>query len=47
MENIVLKAYHLKYLMICTESETQQISFLPVGVHDQMSNWIVDKHPSV
>ena len=47
MENIVLKASHLKRLKICTESEKQLISFLPVRLHDQMNHWIVDKHKIV
>ena len=47
MENIVLKASHLKHLKICTESGKQYISVLPVRIHDQMNHWIVDKHASV
>ena len=47
MENIVLKASYLKHLQICTELNKEKISFLPVKIHDQMNNWIVDKHPSI
>ena len=44
MENIVLRVPHLKH--ICTESDKQKTSVLSVRIHDQMDNWIVDKHPS-
>ena len=47
MESKVLKASYLKHLKICTESDKEQISALPVRVHDQMNHWIVDRHPSV
>ena len=47
MENIVLKASHLKKLKICTESGKQYISVLPVKIHGRINHWIVDKHTSV
>ena len=47
MENIVLKASHLKHLKICTESDKQYISVFPVRIHGQMNHWILYKHPSL
>ena len=47
MENIVLKASHLKHLKIGTELDNQYISVLAVRSHDQMNHWIVDKYPVV
>ena len=47
MENIVLKASHLKHLKIFTESENQYISVLSVRIRGQMNHWIVDEHQSV
>ena len=41
MENIILKTSHLKHLKICTESDNQYISVLPVRIH------VVDIHSSV
>ena len=40
MENIVLKASHLKHLKICYDSEKQNISVLLVRIHGQMNHWI-------
>ena len=47
MENIALKASHLKNFKICTELDKQYGFSLTVRIHDQMNYWIVDKHPSV
>ena len=47
MENNVLKASYLKHLKICTKSDKQYISVLPVRIHGHMNHWIVDKHPSL
>ena len=47
MENIVLKVSYLKLLKICTESENQYISVLPIRTHAHMNSWIVDKYTSV
>ena len=41
MENIVLKASHLKHLKICTESDNQYTSVLPIRIH------VVDIHSSI
>ena len=42
VENIRLKASHLKHLNISTESGKQLISVLSVRIHNQINHWIVD-----
>ena len=44
MENVVLKVSHLKRVKICTESEKQYISDLPLRIYGQMNHYILDKH---
>ena len=44
MENTVLKASYLKHLKISTEPDKQHTSVLPVRIHGQMNNWILDEY---